>query len=298
MSGTSEHRLVDVALTRQLAGIASAWPELRLPASDSLHGGSWYGMDEEESRVYAESVRAVIDALGVLTVAAASAWQRRFELAVAAPSPPPEPEDSQRRAADEHLNRLVGELSEAADRKARGVLLDRLNGALVVYVRSGLLDAAGVAALDRAVEEALGRPTEQFELERYGLEEDFLADDPVEAETELGPPLRLCPARPERHDGLLVTACVLYEDGFELLWHRLDEPGSGERRELFDEGGFEAVDDLDGVYSARPTGSSSWDDREGVSAVIGSATCRRPVSVQARELRVSRNGGEWLIPLA
>jgi hypothetical protein len=297
MSEISEQLIVDVALTRQLAGIASAWPNMRLPASESLHGGSWFGMDEDESREYAETVRAVIDALGVLPDDAASEWQRRFELAVGAPSPAPDPEASQRRPADEHLNRLVGELRQTADLTGRARLLDRLNGALVVYIRGGLLDAAGVAELDRAVEDALGQAIERFNLARHGWEdEDFVEyGDEVQADPSLGAPLRLCPARPERHDGMLITACVLYERGFELLWHLL---GPGDDLGLFDEGGFEVTDDLDGVYSAVSGSSSSWGQRDDVSAVIGESSCRQPVAAGARELRVSREGAQWLVPLA
>jgi hypothetical protein len=296
MSEMPERLIVDVALARELARIASAWPDPRLPASGSIDGGSWFGMDVDESRAYAENVRTVVDALGLLPDGAASEWTRRFELAVGGPSPAPEPEDQQRIAADEHLARLVGELRQAAGMEACAPLLDRLNGALLVYVRSGLLDAEGIAALDGAVEEALGQPIERFELERIGSEDLF---DELEVEvvvTSLGAPVRLCPAHPERHDGMLVTACVLYERGFEILWHLLVEPG--ERLGRLDEVRFEASDDLGGVYSPLASGSWSREERDGVSAVIGSSSCRQPVAARARELRLSGEGAHWLIPLA
>jgi hypothetical protein len=297
MSGLPERLVVDVALARELARIASAWPNLRLPASDALDGGMWFGMDEDESRAYADSVRAVIDALGLLPDAAASEWARRFELAVWAPSPGPEPEESQRRAADEHLARLVGELRQVTGMADRGPLLDSLNGALVVYVRSGVLDAAGVAALDAAVEEALGQPIERFELERIGSEDLFDESEAEEIDTSLGAPVRLCPARPERHDGMLVTACVMYEHGFEVLWHRLAQHGFGDPDTL-DDSRFEAADDLGGVYSTSASSSGSAGEREGVSALTGSSSCFQPVPARARELRVSRQDAQWVIPLA
>jgi hypothetical protein len=241
----------------------------------------------------------VIDALAVLPDVVASEWQRRFELAVGAPSPAPDPEGSQRRAAEEHFNRLVGELSQAADLNGRARLLDRLNGALVVYIRSGLVGAEGVAELDRAVEKALGQPIERFNLARYGWEEENFVDygDDVQPDS-LGAPLRLCPARPERHDGMLITACVLYERGFELLWHLLGHHGSGEDLYTTDIGAFEVTDDIGGTYSPAGGGSSSWTARDDVSAVIGESSCREPVAADARELRVSREGAQWLIPLA
>jgi hypothetical protein len=296
MSEMPEQLIVDVALARELARIASAWPHVRLPASESLDGGSWFGMDEDESRAYAESVRAVIDALGVMSDGPASEWTRRFELAVGAPSPAPEPKDRQRIAADEHLARLVGELRQAAGTEARGPLLDRLNGALLVYVRSGVLNPAGIAALDRKVEEALGQPIERFELERIGSEDLFDEREAEQVDTSLGAPVRLCPAHPARHDGILVTACLLHERGFQVFWHVRGEPEG--RPEMPDEVRFEVTDDLGGVYA--PFGSGSWskDDREGVWAVIGTSACHQPVPAQARELRLSRDGAPWLIPLA
>jgi hypothetical protein len=296
MSEMPEQLIVDVALARELARIASAWPDVRLPASESLDGGSWFGMDEDESRAYAESVRALIDALGVLPDGAASEWTRRFELAVGAPSPAPEPEDRQRIAANEHLARLVGELRQAAGMDARARLLDRLNGALLVHVRGGVLNAADIAALDREVEEALGQPIERFELERIGSEDLFDERDAGEVDTSLGAPVRLCPAHPERHDGVLVTGCLLHERGFQVFWHVVGEPGAAP--EMLDEVRFEAADDLGGFYS--PFGSGSWsrDERDGVWAVIGTSECRQPMPAQVRELRLSRDGAQWLIPVA
>jgi hypothetical protein len=297
MSELRERLVVDAALARELAHIASAWPNLRLPASDALDGGMWFGMDEDDSRAYADGVRAVIDELGLLPDAAASEWARRFELAVGAPSPGPEAEESQRRAADEHLARLLGELRQAVGMADRRPLLESLNGALVVYVQSGVLDAAGVAALDVAVEEALGQPIERFELERIGSEDLFDERDTEEIANWVGAPVRLCPAPPARHDGMLVTACVLYERGFEVLWHLLAEHGFGDLDTLGD-GRFEAADDLGGVYSTSGSSSSSGEERDGVSAVTGASSCFQPVPARARELRLSRRGAQWVVPLA
>jgi hypothetical protein len=65
-----------------------------------------------------------------------------------------------------------------------------------------------------------------------------------------------------------------------------------------DQGGFEAADDLGGVYSPVTEGSSSGEEREGVSVGIGSSSCFQPVPARARELRLSRRGAQWVIPLA
>jgi hypothetical protein len=296
MTEMPERLIVDVALARELARIASAWPDLRLPASGSVDGGSWFGMEEDESRAYAGTVRTVIEALGLLPDAAASEWTRRFELAVGAPSPAPEPEDRQRSAADEHLARLVGELRQAAGMDARAGLLDCLNGALLVYVRGGVLNAAGIAALDKEVEDALGQPIERFELERSGSEDLFDEREVDQVDTSLGAPVRLCPAHPERHEGMLVTACLLHERGFQVFWHLLAEPEG--RPEMLDEVRFEAADDLGGVYSPFASGSWSRDERDGVWAVIGTSECHQPVPAQARELRLTHDGAQWLIPVA
>ena len=298
MTEVSERLCVEAALLRQLVAIPSAWPQLRLPVREPLDGGMWFGLGEDEVRPYGEAVGAIVDALELLPEGERNEWARRFELAAGAASPAPEASGSQRRAADQHLQALVAELKRGTAMEDRGAVLDRLNGALVVYVRSGLLDAAGTEALGTAVEEALGQPIETFERARLGIDdpgddESFVV---TEADSSLGAPIRLCPARPQRHDGMLVTACILYEGGFELFWHLLHVTGA--EVDSLDLGRFEASDDLGGTYSRVSEGSTWWSQRDGVSAAIGSMHSREAVTEGARELNVLRDGAQWVIPLA
>jgi hypothetical protein len=283
-------------LATELFHATGSTPRPLLAAARGYLGSGVVRYEDEAGAEPGEGALLVVEVLGLIGPEQAAEWRRRFAIAAKSWLPGPPADAAQAAPAATYIERLVTELGDAPDTPRRAEALKRLEGAVAVYVQAGLVEPRAVTRIASAVERAMGLPIEDFELEQAGIEPWELEEDANEARPP-GVVQRVVPAVLERHDGVCVTAVALRERGFTVHWHARVEGAASDPIESGDLGWFKANDDLGTDYARVSMSGASWSPREGVYAVHGESSCGTSVPGSARELRLTRASGRWLIPL-